>query len=94
MGTRLADLVRKARRLAAERDRLIEGVAQEWTRALQSRRLSPADLDELWASLVEDIVRRGTASPARKGISEEWRRETHEVITRIREKVEGALRDR
>jgi len=44
--SRLADLIRKARRLAAERDRLIEAMAAEWTLALRGQPLSPADLDE------------------------------------------------
>ena len=43
MAPRLADLVRKARRLASERDRLIEGLAEEWIRALRGQGLSPAD---------------------------------------------------
>jgi len=55
--SRLADLIRKARRLAAERDRLIDGLAQDWARALRGQGLSAADLDELWAGLMEDAVR-------------------------------------
>ena len=35
MPSRLADLIRKARRLAAERDRLIEELTAEWTHALR-----------------------------------------------------------
>jgi len=57
MAPRLADLVRKARRLASERDRLIDSLAEEWTRALRGQGLSPTDLDELWAGLTEDAVR-------------------------------------
>src|SRR2546425_1166415 len=70
MPSRLADLIRKARRLAAERDRLIEELAAEWTHALRGQGLSPADLDELWAGLVEDAVRRGRRArsrPCRRG---------------------------
>ena len=48
MPSRLADLIRKARRLAAERDRLIEDLAGEWTHALRGQGLSPADLEELY----------------------------------------------
>ena len=79
MPSRLADLIRKARRLAAERDRLIEDLAGEWTHALRGQGLSPADLEELWAGLVEDAVRRGRQS---------------EVIARVRQKVEAALGER
>ena len=57
--SRLADLIRRARRLAAERDRLIEALAADWTRALRGQRLSASDLDELWAGLTEEAVRRG-----------------------------------
>lgn len=93
MSARLADLVRKARRLAAERDRLIDTLADEWARALRARRLSPTDLDELWGGLTEDVVRRGSQAPEPRGTAEEWRREAQEVIARVREKVEAALSD-
>ena len=46
MPSRLADLIRRARRLATERDRLIESLAADWTRALRGQRLSASDLDE------------------------------------------------
>jgi hypothetical protein len=87
---RLADLVRKARRLASERDRLIDGLAEEWTRALRGQGLSEADLDELWAALTEDAVRRGARQASAWG-AQAWRREAQEVVARVREKVEAAL---
>jgi len=90
----LADLVRKARRLAAERDRLIDALAAEWTRALRGQRLSPADLEELWAGLTEDAVRRAGRSGDGRRPAPAWRREAQEVVARIREKVEAALRER
>ena len=92
MAPRLADLVRKARRLAAERDRLIDALAAEWTRALRGQKLSAADLDELWAGLTEEAVRR-RARTAQSWTAQAWRREAHEVIARVREKVEAAIRD-
>jgi hypothetical protein len=93
MASRLADLVRRARRLSAERDRLIEAVATEWTRALRGQRLSPADLDELWAALTEDALRHRVPGNG-KWTSQAWRQETREVIARVREKVEASLRER
>jgi hypothetical protein len=91
---RLADLVRKARRLAAERDRLIDSLAAEWARALRGQNLSRADLDELWAGLTEDAVRRAGRDRDGQRAGQAWRREAHEVVARIREKVEAALRER
>jgi hypothetical protein len=90
---RLADLIRKARRLAAERDRLIEGLAAEWTRALRGQKLSAADLEEFWAGLTEDAVRRGVAEHG-TWTPQAWRTEAQEVIARVREKVEAALNER
>jgi len=87
---RLADLVRKARRLASERDRLIDGLAEEWAHALRGQGLSQADLDELWAALTEDAVRRGGRATGSSG-AQAWRREAQEVVARVREKVEAAL---
>src|SRR2546427_4076864 len=69
---RLADLVRKARRLAAERDRLIEALAVEWARALKGQRLSAADLDELWAGLTEDAVRRRGEARGAGRVAHAW----------------------
>lgn len=90
MAPRLADLVRKARRLASERDRLIDNLAAEWTRALRGQGLSPTDLEELWAALTEDAIKRGgrTTGP---WSAQAWRREAQEVVVQVREKVEAAL---
>ena len=93
MASRLADLIRKARRLASERDRLIDGLAAEWTRALRGQGLSASDLDELWAGLTEDAVRRGV-SPDGRWTPQVWRTEAQEVIARVRAKVEAALGER
>lgn len=93
MASRLADLVRRARRLSAERDRLIDSVATEWARALQGQRLTEADLDELWAALTEDALRQAVPGEG-KWTAHAWRQETREVIARVREKVEASLRER
>jgi hypothetical protein len=93
MPSRLADLVRRARRLAAERDRMIDAVAAEWARALRGQRLTPTDLDELWAALTEDALRQAVPGDG-KWTAQAWRQETREVIARVREKVEASLRER
>ena len=54
----LPELIKRARRLAHERDRLVEELAREWTGALRGQGFSPSDLDELWAGLTEEAVRR------------------------------------
>ena len=93
MPSRLADLVRRARRLSAERDRMIDTVAAEWARALRGQRLTATDLDELWAALTEDALRQ-TVPGDGKWTAQAWRQETREVIARVREKVEATLGER
>jgi hypothetical protein len=93
MASRLADLVRRARRLSAERDRQIDSVATEWTRALRGQRLTTADMDELWAALTEDALRQRMPGDG-KWTAQAWRQETREVIARVRERVEASLRER
>ena len=93
MASKLADLVRRARRLSAERDRLIDAVATEWARALRGQRLTATDLDELWAALTEDALRQAVPGDG-KWTAQAWRHETGEVIARVREKVEASLRER
>jgi len=93
MPSRLADLVRRARRLSAERDRMVDAVATEWARALRGQRLTATDLDELWAALTEDALRQAVPDEG-KWSAQAWRQETREVIARVREKVEASLRER
>ena len=93
MPSRLADLVRRARRLSAERDRMIDTVAAEWARALRGQRLAATDLAELWAALTEDALRQ-TVPGDGKWTAQAWRQETREVIARVREKVEATLGER
>ena len=93
MVSKLADLVRRARKLSTERDRMIEAVATEWAHALRGQRLSANDLDELWAALTEDALRQRMPGDG-KWTAQAWRQETREVIARVREKVEASLRER
>ena len=94
MPSRLADLIRRARRLATERDRLVDSLAADGARALRGQRLSATDLDELWAGLTEEAVRRGGTSGDGRWTAQAWRAEAQEVIARVRAKVEAALRER
>jgi hypothetical protein len=94
VAAKLAELIRKARRLAAERDRLIEAMASEWTHALRGQHLSSSDLEEFWAGLAEDAVRWGGSEKVGKWTAQAWRAEVQEVVARVREKVEAALNER
>ena len=93
MASRPTDLVRRARKLSAERDRMIDAVATEWTRALRGQRLTATDLEELWAALTEDALRHTLPSDGR-WTAHAWRQEAREVIARVREKVEAKLHER
>ena len=91
MPPRLPELIKRARRLALERDRLVQELAREWSGALKGQGLSPKDLEELWAGLTEEAVRRLSRSPAGEAGAAAIRREAHEVITRVKERVEALL---
>ena len=90
MAPRLPELIKRARRLALERDRLVQELARDWSTALKGQGFSPRDLEELWAGLTEEAVRRLLRSGG--GVDAATvRREAHEVITRVRERVEALL---
>ena len=91
MAPRLADLIKKARRLATERDRLVGSLAADWTHALRGQRLSRADLDELWAALTEEALRRAGQTLDQKWSAQAVRQEAEEVLARVREKVEAVV---
>jgi len=93
MAPRLADLIRKARRLAGDRDKLVESLAADWTRALRGQKLSATDLDELWAALTEEAIRRSGQTLDPKWTPQAVRQEAEDVIARVREKVEAALHE-
>jgi len=87
---RLPELIKRARRLALERDRLVQELARDWSTALKGQGFSPRDLEELWAGLSEEAVRRLLRSGG--GVDAATvRREAHEVITRVKERVEALL---
>jgi hypothetical protein len=88
---RLPELIKRARRLALERDRLVQELAREWSAALKGQGFSSRDLDELWAGLTEEAVRRLLRAEAGSAGAAALRRETHEVITRVKERVEALL---
>lgn len=93
MASRLPELIHRARDLAAERDRLVEAVGQRWAAALRDQPLSSQDLEEFWAGLTEAAV-RGLLKDARGRWSPETvRLEVAEVIVRVRQRVEQALRE-
>jgi hypothetical protein len=91
MAPRLPELIRRARRLALERDRLVHELAREWTTALKGQGFSPRDLDELWAGLTEEAVRRLLKTAAGSVGAQALRREANEVIARVKERVETGL---
>jgi hypothetical protein len=87
---RLVRLVRRARTLRRQRDKLVEELARDWAAALRGQGFSAADLDELWAGLAEDAVARLRRTPESSS-PEAIRREALEVIARVRERVEVEL---
>ena len=91
MAPRLPELIKRARRLALERDRLVHELAREWTTALKGQGFSPRDLDELWAGLTEEAVRRLLKTAAGSVGAQALRREANEVIARVKERVETGL---
>jgi hypothetical protein len=91
MPPRLPELVKRARRLALERDRLVQELAREWSAALKGQGFTAKDLEELWAGLTEEAVQRLARSRVGEAGAAAIRREAHEVITRVKERVEALL---
>lgn len=94
MTKRLPALIRRARRLSGERDRLVDSLAREWAEALRDQGLSPADLEELWAGLTEEAVRRLRRSGNGRWPPEAVRTEAAAVIAQVRERVNRELSGR
>ena len=91
MPPRLPELIKRARRLALERDRLLQELTREWVATLRGQGFTPRDLEELWAGLSEEAMRRLLRSAPGAVAPEAIRRETSEVIARVRERVEAEL---
>ena len=91
MAPRLPELIKRARRLAHERDRLVADLAREWSAALRGQGLTRRDLDELWAGLTEETVRRLLQTDARAAGGDAIRHEAREIIARVRARVESEL---
>ena len=91
MPPRLPELVKRARRLALERDRLVQELARDWSAALKGQGFTATDLEEQWAGLTEEAVRRLARSPVGEAGVAAIRREADEVITRVKERVEALL---
>ncbi len=91
MAPRLPELIKRARRLALERDRLVQELARDWSSALKGQGFSPRDLEELWAGLTEEAVRRLLRTGGGGVDAATVRREANEVITRVKERVEALL---
>jgi len=88
---RLVSLIRRARRLSRERERLVDSLVREWTEALRGQGLSAKDLEELWAGLTEEAVRRLQRSGNGRWPLEAVRREAALVIGEVRQRVAGEL---
>lgn len=91
MARRLVSLIRRARRLTRERERLVDSLVREWTEALRGQGLSAKDLEELWAGLTEEAVRRLQRSGNGRWPLEAVRREAALVIGEVRQRVAGEL---
>ena len=91
MDPSLPELIRRARTLCAERDRLVERLADRWATVLRDQRLSRGDLEELWGGLIEEAVRGVLRDAGGRWTPEATRQEAVEVVARLRLGVERAL---
>lgn len=92
--SRIPDLIRRARRMSEQRDRLVASLARQWADALRGQGFSAQDLDELWAGLVEEAVRQLQRSGKGRWPLEAVRREAVGVVREVRERVTRELSSR
>jgi len=69
----------------------VDSLVREWTEALRGQGLSAQDLEELWAGLTEEAVRRLQRSGNGRWPLEAVRREAALVIGEVRQRVAGEL---
>ena len=69
----------------------MESLAREWANALRGQGLSAEDLEELWAGLAEEAVRRLQRSADGRWPLEALRQEAAAVIARVRARVIAEL---
>jgi hypothetical protein len=90
-GCRPAPELVKARRPRPSATGFVQELAREWTKALRGQGFSARDLDELWAGLTEETVRRLLQTEARVAGGDAIRHEAREIIARVRARVESEL---
>ena len=88
MAGQLPALIRRARRLLEERDRLVATLAREWAATLRGQAFSRQDLEELWAGLAEEAIRRLQRSGNGRWAAEAARREALVVVALVKARVE------
>ena len=91
MPPRLPELIKRARRSGPRPGPAHPGAGAGLDRRAQGQGFSPRDLEELWAGLTEEAVRRLAKESTQSASAETIRREANEVIARVRERVEGEL---
>lgn len=91
MASRLEELLARARQFAAERDRLVAEVAQEWADALRGQPLTEEDLTELLDGLTEEAVRRIKRDRKGQWQSADVQEAASRVARAVREKVRRDL---
>ncbi len=69
----------------------MNSLAREWTEALRGQGLTPQDLEELWAGLTEEAVRRLQRSGDGRWPLEAVRREATAVIAQVKQRVAAGL---
>jgi hypothetical protein len=91
MASRLEGLLARARQFAAERDRLVAEVAQEWADALRGQPLTEEDLTELLDGLTEEAVRRIKRGRKGQWQSADVQEAASRVARAVRERVQQDL---